>query len=1168
MNNSISVEIGNEMAVGKNNGTTAAVENDKNKDSLAKLTPGQIVTGTVVSVEEQVTLDFGGQKVIASKEVLQNVIPGEKKAFEVVRAYGSEVELRLLTGNVKELRKIVKGLKVKETDWETVLTQKEQKLKKAEKKNNTRESILKLEEIGLRFTEQDYKALEAEGFPVETMSIGGLYEAINRIKSDRQYPSQKDAVVRRETTAKKIGETELTVRLREENLPVTKQNLDRISKALTLSDTVSCIDEKAMKYLIRKDVEPTLENIYKAYYSQNSKHTEKVEELTDQEWTELKDQVKAVIQDAGYEVTQEKLADARWLLENKLPLTVRTFTYKVQLGEIKQNTDPNRILDRILDGMKSGTAPEDVSLANESIPAIHQILSDINSIGNEAVNYAVRERLELNIKKLAQVQEGIAKGKIPAEDTGKLIEEQVIEREILPAKEMDAPLTLENPPTEENPLTRDEYEQTKARRQLEEIRLKMTVEAAGRLVKKGISIETEKLEKVVEELRKLEDSYYKRLLSEAEAEGTPSAIDTLKTTTQSMEQLRKLPSSVLGATLTQNVEQTIPELITSGARLQADYAKAGIAYETLATVPDARYGDSIKKAFTNMDSLLEELSIENTEANKRAVRILGYNQMEITTENLDRVKAFDQEVTSLIQNLHPAVTVRMIKEGLNPLNMPIDELNQTIDHMKEEQGITSEDRFSTYLYKLEKDNQITPEDRKAYIGVYRLLYQVEKSDGAALGSVIKADQEVTLSHLLTALQTGRKGRISAVINDEFGLVAELKRGTESISEQLKSFTDSTTEAIAEAKEKETQIEQQTKYLNRILKQLTEEISPQKLQSLSQDMLQSGTTPNLMDTVLSQSAGMGTENAGLWETIKNIPVEKLLEQLKNTEETENTTGELYAGKVAQLRELGKGSEQSLRFLNDYQMTGSPQNIMIANHILSNGLSPIVRLLKRQNENNDENSENVLKEINEVSDTLFDKSSMNEAYESLEAQAKETLTRACSEETLDRNKLTELRSIGQQITFLRQLASREFYQIPVETDKGITNMNLTILHGGQISGRVSVTAWSEELGDIKAEFSLKDHNLVGFIACDRRDGVEKLQAQSAVIDKAVKEYNINLKQLDFGITGKEKDNYGYPNPQTTGQGITTGKETERSLYRLAKAMVQMVRLAENTADNAET
>ncbi|MBP1755247.1 MAG: hypothetical protein H6Q59_1645, partial [Firmicutes bacterium] len=537
MDYNVSMKVGKEKSAGSVGSTQLAIDNDKNKKGLANLSPGQLVTGTIVSVGEQVTLDFSGQKILTSKEVFKNAVPGDEKTFEVVKATGTEIELRLMEGNTKELNKIIKGIKVKDTDWESVLSQKEQKARKSEKEKMTKEGLTKLEEIGTKFTEKDYQTLEKEGFPVDAMSINGLYEAINRVKTDQLKPNPAETKSNTGNNTVRISEDDLIKRLKEENLPVTKQNLDRISKALSLSDTVSDLDDKAMKYLIANDAEPSIENIYKAIYSGGGKHQEQRTELTSKEWSDLEGQVKSVIEEAGYEINSENIAEARWLLENKLPLTVKTFTYKKQLDEIKNTTDTNMVLDRIMEGMKNGTPPKDVTLAAQSTSSLQQIVNDVNSISNEAINYATREQLELNIKKLSSIQTDITSGKLTINSADQTVEETE-ESNQEPEAESIPP---ENSEGEEGAASRLEYEQIKARRQLEEIRLKMTLDSAGRLKQKGIQIETERLEKVVEELRRLEDSYDRKLLSEAEADSSPAAIQTLRTTTQSMEQLRYLP---------------------------------------------------------------------------------------------------------------------------------------------------------------------------------------------------------------------------------------------------------------------------------------------------------------------------------------------------------------------------------------------------------------------------------------------------------------------------------------------------------------------------------------------------------------------------------------------------------------------------------------------------
>ncbi len=1084
-----------EVSEKKSNSPLAA---DYNRGFLEKLTRGQRIDGTILAVDGRVTMDLGGQQLNFPLEMLPDAVPGEKRSFEVVKVPPPELELRQVERSRGEARRIIKTeVGITDKDWEEARARKEQEARQSGKDRAVRDSLGRLEDIGSRFTEQDCEQLERGGFPAGSMTVDGLYGAINRIKSGGDgMGSTLDRIENGWT------EIEIAARLRAENLPVTAQNVQRINKALDLGNTVGMMDEKTMKYLIAADAEPTVKNIYKAYYSGGAGGREQKRELTGPEWSQLESQARTIIENAGYEADKKNLSDARWLIENELPLTSRTFAYKKELEGIKEQADKNYLMDRMAEGMKSGTAPEDASLAVPDTARLQKVVEDVNSISSEAVSRAVREGQELTIKKLTEIQAERINSRKRSEEQGTSLRQEYEEAE-LPGASLQ------------------EYEEVKAQRQLEEIRLRMTLEAAQRLEKKGISIETERLEKIVEELRRQEDSYYQSLLREAGAGSTPEAVEILKNTTAGMERLRHIPSAVLGSTLADRRSQTIPGLLSEGVKLQAAFEKAGTAYEPLMTVPSAEYGDSIQKAFANVNSLLSELGIENTRANQRAARILGYNQMEINQETIEQVKVYDKEVESLLQNLHPAVTVRMIKEGIDPMKLPIDQLNTMIGKMKEEQGITSEDKFSNYLHRLEKKDGITPEERREYIGVYRLLYQIEKSDGAALGAVVRADREVTLANLLTALQTRRKGSVNAAVDDGFGVLAE-----------------------------EAKTAEQVQYQERLLKQITEEITPQKLSQLQQEKQQ--------DALLPEEGGR------LWGSIRDLSLERLLEQLQDRN-NDTAHQELHTNTVQQIRDLSRNAEQALKFLNDYQMESTIQNIMLASRLLSNGLPPALRIVKQQQEEEEGNSDQELKETQELSDTLIDKSSVNEAFEKLEGQARTMLEKACSGEVIDSSRLAELKMLGQQTTFLRKLASREFYQIPVETAKGITNMNLTILRGSQESGRVSATLQSEALGDVKAEFSLKSRTVKGFITCNSREGLDRLRDNAAELMQAAAESGVDLKQLDFGFNDWDRDNYAYQNPEQGEPGVLPGNETERILYRMARALVKTVSLAENNGES---
>ena len=58
------------------------------------------------------------------------------------------------------------------------------------------------------------------------------------------------------------------------------------------------------------------------------------------------------------------------------------------------------------------------------------------------------------------------------------------------------------------------------------------------------------------------------------------------------------------------------------------------------------------------------------------------------------------------------------------MKMPIDDLNRLINGLKD-QGYSSLEKYSTYLHRLDKEGNISESERKAYIGIYRLLYQIK-----------------------------------------------------------------------------------------------------------------------------------------------------------------------------------------------------------------------------------------------------------------------------------------------------------------------------------------------------------------------------------------------------------------------------------------------------------
>ena len=174
------------------------------------------------------------------------------------------------------------------------------------------------------------------------------------------------------------------------------------------------------------------------------------------------------------------------------------------------------------------------------------------------------------------------------------------------------------------------------------------------------------------------------------------------------------------------------------------------------TEPRKDLGDRISKAFRNVDDILTDLGFETSEANRRAVRILGYNRMEINGDNIHAVKEADAQVTGVISKMTPAATLQMIRDQKNPLEMTMEELDAYFN----EKGMDPEadaERFSKFLQRLDRSGGIDANEREAYIGIYRMFRQIEKSDGAVIGSLVATGAQMNFKkHALRGAVKRRK----------------------------------------------------------------------------------------------------------------------------------------------------------------------------------------------------------------------------------------------------------------------------------------------------------------------------------------------------------------------------------------------------------------------------
>lgn len=435
-----------------------------------------------------------------------------------------------------------------------------------------------------------------------------------------------------------------------------------------------------------------------------------------------------ILAQAGLEVSEETLADARWLVEKGIPLTTEAVLDLHRLNQLTFPQDGRQIFSAVVSAIADGKEAGAANLADgrSSMEKAAEYAERFARIPDEAVDQAVAENKALTLANLEAAADEIETSdrladQKTAEQTGSYAEN---------AAGSDAAgymgrITAENAGSQVP-------ENITAKRQLAEIRLMMTVEANHKLLESGYAIDTTELEQLVEALRKIE-SQQKQLLFGGDAAQAAERASLYEETRSKVWEISYLPIDTVGRFKVTDQDFTLNQVHIDGTALRNQYDEAAKRYETWMTTAREDLGDSIQKAFGNVDGTLEDLGMELNEENRRAVRILGYNRMELSRENIETVRESDAELHRVIDKMTPGAVLQAIRDGKNPLEMTLPELNEYLDSVPYSREQESE-KFSKFLYKLDKSNAIDEQERTAYIGIYRMLRQFEKTDDAAVGA--------------------------------------------------------------------------------------------------------------------------------------------------------------------------------------------------------------------------------------------------------------------------------------------------------------------------------------------------------------------------------------------------------------------------------------------------
>lgn len=530
-------------------------------------------------------------------------------------------------------------------------------------------------------------------------------------------------------------------KLAQYSYPVTDDNIQEIAEAIAVAKELEPMSADSKLYLMKNGFAPTVENLYTAQHAGN--YGNRTVPISDAQWNSILPQVEGKLADAGIEATDETLADMRNLVNNGVGITQESLAlYKdiTEAGEIIEGINSRNagtaaiftevVADKMVATMVDREAAREANLSDEPVTwqkakYAMEVLEGLTIEG--LLEFVGNGEYSQNIEGIAQAQANAQSGK---------------------PVNMDVLSVLGS------------SENVARYRQVQEIRLVMTFEAAYVMEKNGIDVNLTELSVMVEELKQLEGGLVNR--NPADAGDVAGFADVM----QKVNDLRMAPCDVIGQAVTWR-EINIERLSESAIQVKQQYVEAGKAYEAMFTEVRTDLGDSLDKAIAaSTDSILKELEQDITEENRRAVRILSYNSMEMTIENFTKVKEIDTDLNELFYSLLPDIALDMLREGIDILGMDIKELSKEAQERAAKKEAVRAVKFSEYLYALDHKGEISEADREKYMALYTILNKLKKDEGNAAGQLANQGLEANLSNLVTAYMTRNDAGMNSLINEQ------------------------------------------------------------------------------------------------------------------------------------------------------------------------------------------------------------------------------------------------------------------------------------------------------------------------------------------------------------------------------------------------------------------
>ena len=587
---------------------------------------------------------------------------------------------------------------------------------------------ISLKALMMKLSGADAVKLDEDGFNLTDATPDDMVNIIEKIKIELAMHSDdyvnygtavsKDKI--ESVTGSAATAASVESRMQGADIAVNDESVAEVKGTLEKSKELKPLSENTKNYMVANRIEPSIAGIYQAQAATSSSISADgvtigkcADAISDADFEALRPGIEKIIASSGLEVNDNTLADARAFINAQIPVTKENLEYKAQLDAIdieKIQADPDEMLNKILDNMKLGGKAENTLVTGSPIDDIRTALDTINRAEYSDVANVVSKGETFTIASL----------KLEMDARSFRIEYSA------------ASVSTGNSEVR-NQASDVQQAADKAYDTLVTARVLMSANASIYLVKNNISILT-----------------------------TP--IDELNSMLMEYEQADEMyEEAQIAYTDVLEARKTLNEIVRNPARVFASmFDKMNETYEAVGTQIRGDLGDSLKKAVQgSADDIIRELGLEGTDEDKEAIKVLAANNMDMTKENVEIVKSVNAMINNLIKNMKPETVLNMIKDGVNPMNASIEEVNEYLTEANDKASKDNEEKFSKFLYKLDRTNGITKEQRKQFIGIYQMMNIFTRDAGVGA--------EVTMNNLMTAYNSRKHYDMDAVIDENTGM---------------------------------------------------------------------------------------------------------------------------------------------------------------------------------------------------------------------------------------------------------------------------------------------------------------------------------------------------------------------------------------------------------------